>query len=124
MKRLSLLVAAAAAALAMFAMPVLAALPDDGVSTVERLDCPVAALSAADFAVTVVSPAVEQFMLTPAPASPTAWGPVCDAALLAETGLCIVSVAPARVSFAFAWPPDPAVPPVAGICLGDRSTTG
>lgn len=69
-----------------------------------------AVLTPADFAVNVVSPAVEQF--------------TCDAALLAESGLCIVQVEPARLGFAFAQPPDPVFVAAAGTCLGGRSPTG
>jgi len=114
MNRLSvLLVAAAAAAMSMFAMPALAAVPDDGPVAIERLDCTPA--SAADFAMSIVTPAVELFS---APAFVT-----CDAALLAETGLCLVEIAPARVGFAFAPPPDPFGTLGAGSCPPGRSTT-
>lgn len=111
MKRLSLLVACAAAAMSMFAMPVLAAVSDDGPVAIERLDCPPADFTTADFAVDVVAPAAEWF--------------TCHAALLAETGFCVVEVEQARVGFAFAPPPDPAfVPAAAGTCLSGRSPTG
>jgi len=110
MKRLSLFIAAAAA-LVMFAMPAMAALPLDGPLAVERIDCTAPDFTSADFAAAIVSPAVEQF--------------TCDAALLAETGLCLVQVEPARVGFAFAQPPDPVWgETVASSCLVGRSPTG
>ena len=118
MKRLSLLVAAAAAALALFAIPALAALPDDGPIAIERLDCTAPDLASADFAAAILSPAVEHVLLTPASVT-------CDAALLAETGLCLVEVEPARVSFAFAQPPDPVWgETIVPSCRIDRSPTG
>jgi len=111
--KLSAFFVSLALAAALLLTPVLAAVTPGDMPIATSTDChaALASITSADFAVDIVSPAVEQF--------------TCDAALLAETGLCLVQVEPARVGFAFAQPPDPVWGDIAGSsCLAGRSPTG